>query len=135
MSSLTKSKLTLYLAAIFVAGTVSGGFLGYFLGSERRPMQRPSAEQIVEYVHDKLSDDVGVTAEQWNAIMPIVTNSVREIGDLDSRNREQIHELIERSDAAIMEKLTPEQKPRMRKWIEDRESHRHGGRGKSKAAK
>lgn len=126
MSLPTKPKLLIYLLAIFLAGGVSGGFIGYSLKTEQRggPHRPPDADQMIGFVHRKLVDQIGITPEQWSSdISPIITNSVRDIGELDARNRERIREMIEASDAAILEKLTPEQKPRMQQMIEERRSH------------
>ena len=132
MSSLTKPRLAAYLAGIFLAGGISGGFLGHGWRSERpRPRERPAPEEMAQLIHRKLSDEVGVTAEQWNSISPIITNLTRAIADLDNQNRERIRELITRSDTAVMEKLTPEQKPRMEKLISERHSHRRRSPEKS----
>lgn len=129
MTSLTKSKLVIYLAGIFVAGAVSGGFVGYNVKTERRgpPRRPPSPEQWIGMIRERFAEDVGVTDEQWDSkIGPIITNSVREIGELDARNRDRIGEMIDRADAQVMEHLSPEQKPRMQKMIEERQKHKHG---------
>lgn len=131
MTSLTKPKLILYLTAIFLAGGISGGFVGHSLREERgRGHHRPpSQDQMVEFIRGKLEQEVGITSQQWTEIGPIITNTTREIGELDARNRERIGELIQRSDAAIMEKLNDEQKVRMQRMIDERKSkhsRRHG---------
>jgi Spy/CpxP family protein refolding chaperone len=132
MNSPTKSKLLVYLLAIFLAGGMAGGFLGYHLREDRQPQFRggpPSPDMIIKFVHDKLVKEVGITEEQWTQIAPIVTNTTREIGEADDSNRQRIGELINQSDARIMELLDPEQKARMQKWIEDRQKHRGPGGG------
>lgn len=130
MTSLTQRKLSIYLTAIFIAGGVSGAFVGYNLRSDRqRPFTRPSPDQMIGFVQEKLTTEVGISPEQWVQIAPIITNSVREIHELDSRNRQRLGELIARSDAQVMEKLTAEQKPRMQRWIAERHGpsrHRKG---------
>lgn len=130
MTPLTKPKLLVYLVGIFIAGAVSGGFVGYNAKTERRgpPGRPPSPDQWIGMIREKFSEEVGVSEQQWQSnIGPIITNSVREIGELDARNRERIGEMINRSDAKVMELLTEEQKPRMQKMIEDRKKHHHGG--------
>ncbi len=128
MTALTKPKLVIYLAAIFFAGGISGAFIGYHLRTDRRPPFRgpPSSEEMVRFVREKLYTEVGINDDQWTMIAPIITNSVHEIGELDTRNRQRVSELIDRCDARIMEKLTPEQQPRMQKMIEERQKHHHG---------
>jgi hypothetical protein len=129
MTSLTKTKLLVYLVGIFVAGAVSGGFVGYNVRLEHPgpPKRPPGPEHWIAMIRERFAEDVGVTDEQWDSkIGPIITNSVREIGELDARNRERIGEMITRSDAQVMDLLTPEQKPRMQKMIEDRQKHWHG---------
>jgi hypothetical protein len=125
MNGWAKPKLISYLVGIFLAGGISGAFLVY---ATRRPVFHgpPSSEEMIRYVRGKLEKEVGLTEQQWVEVGPIVSNATTEIGQLDHANRERIRELINQSDAAILEKLTAEQKPRMQKWIEERRKHRLG---------
>jgi hypothetical protein len=131
MTGLTKPKLIAYLVAIFLAGGIAGGFIGYTSCPHRR-FGPPSEEEMIRYVKQKLADEVGVTESQWTELAPIITTTVREIGQLDAQNRERIGELITRSDAAIMEKLTPEQRPRMERMMEERRKHHERRTGTEK---
>jgi Spy/CpxP family protein refolding chaperone len=109
-----KWKISLYLAAIFVAGVVTGMFISYQL--VRRMM--PTQERMVGHWCGELQSKLNLTPEQMQKIRPIVNDAVTDFrNDL---SREMLLSLSNCNARVVLE-LTPEQKAKFEQIQKEQE--------------
>jgi Spy/CpxP family protein refolding chaperone len=109
-----KWKISLYLAAIFVAGVVTGMFISYQL--VRRMM--PTQERMVGRWCGELQSKLNLTPEQMQKIRPIVNDVVT-----DFRNDLSRGMLLSLSNcnARVVLELMPEQKAKFEQIQKEQE--------------
>ncbi len=117
---MTRRAMIVYLAAIFLAGGVAGGLIGYQL-NRRRGFRPPKPQEMAEHIRQRLISRLELTPGQIAAIDPILKNTSREFQDLNMQTRQRMDEVIARSNTAIAEKLSPEQKAKFE--VMEREHH------------
>ena len=78
MNSLSKLKISLYLAAIFLAGAVSGGFVTSKM-MRRALADPPNQEQMASHWCAELESRLALTPDQLKKIRPIVNDALAEI--------------------------------------------------------
>jgi Spy/CpxP family protein refolding chaperone len=100
-----KLKISLYLAAIFVAGIVAGMFISYQMA--RRMM--PSREKMANHWCGELESKLNLTPEQLQKIRPIVDDALTDFKK--NLSREMLLSLSNCNSRVALE-LTPEQKNR-----------------------
>jgi Spy/CpxP family protein refolding chaperone len=115
-------KVVLYLAAIFIAGGITGSFvtlqtLKHMIHKHRNP------ENLCAMVMKRLESELKLTPEQVQKIKPIVDQSVRELEAIRSKTISQSSQVISRSEEQIAQELTPEQQKRFQKIQQERHKH------------
>jgi Spy/CpxP family protein refolding chaperone len=109
-----KWKISLYLAAIFVAGVVTGMFISYQLVRHMMPTQ----ERMVGHWCGELQSKLNLTPEQMQKIRPIVNDAVTDFrNDL---SREMLLSLANCNARVVLE-LTPEQKAKFEQIQKEQE--------------
>jgi uncharacterized membrane protein YqiK len=132
MKFLTKSKIILYLAAIFLAGGVTGAVIGWRETTEKNK-ERTTSKGICDVFRTRLRSELGLTADQLNQLEPLLQKRVKAMEEIRARTVQQIEELLRASDAEIAEalNLTDDQRAKLRLMEQDRREHsskrRHGG--------
>jgi Spy/CpxP family protein refolding chaperone len=113
----TKTKLVCGLVAIFAAGIVVGGSVG-FTAARKSQVPTPTIEQKREHGSrrdfadkwcSKLSDDLNLTAEQVEKIKPITEETSAELKAVHVENGERVRAIFKASHERIKSILTPEQ--------------------------
>ena len=69
MNHLTKNKIILYLAAIFLVGGVTGGVLGW-TGANRNRMEPPSPKGMCDHFRHQLKSELDLTPAQLQQLDP-----------------------------------------------------------------
>ncbi|MBI4326793.1 MAG: hypothetical protein HY674_16255 [Chloroflexi bacterium] len=111
MNLLTKGKIILYLAAIFVAGGISGGVIAW--KEAKQEMSRPpSPKKMCAFFRERLQAELKLTADQVQRLEPLLEKRVQEMEAVHSRTIGQIDELFRASNEEIARTLglTPEQR-------------------------
>lgn len=133
MSLVTRKAAVLYLAAVFVAGAVAGGFAGYNYGRRpQRPSGPPKREDFVKGKCDRLARELDLTAAELAKIEPIVRETFERIGKLQKESTQRFMEAREESDRRIAEQLDPAKRTRFEEIQRERHkrwSHQPGGGG------
>jgi Spy/CpxP family protein refolding chaperone len=111
MTSITKSKLSLYLGVIFIAGVVSGSVIT--LRKAQTKAQPPSMENVCHKMQDSLKAKLGLTDEQFAKVRPILEQTAQEIQSIHGRTMQEIDAAIRRSHDELAKHLTPEQKQKL----------------------
>jgi len=119
----------LVLAAIFIAGALSGGALTMVLSPHFT--NRPDEGQMRERWKIHLTRELSLTADQQAKLDPILSAAEASLQKAHRDEFESVKDIFKDTDAKIAEILTPEQKTKLQKMIEDREKmfsgHHWGG--------
>src|SRR5262245_10650862 len=111
MKFLTRSKLGLYVAIIFMAGVVSGSVIT--LRKVQAKAQPGSMENVCHKMQDSLKAKLGLTDAEFAKIRPILDQTAQEIQKIHSRTMQDFDAAIRRSHDELAKHLTPEQKQKL----------------------
>ena len=126
----TKTKLVCGLVAIFAAGIVVGGSVG-FTAARKSQVPTPTTEQKREHGSkrdfadkwcSKLSGDLNLTPEQVEKIKPITEETSAELKAVHAENGERVRAIFKASHEKIKSILTPEQLTIFEQKNRDREN-------------
>lgn len=109
-----KLKLSLYLAAIFIAGVVTGMFISYQVA--RRLM--PSRERMASRWCGELQSRLDLTPEQMTKIRPIIDGALTDFKD--DLTRDMLGSLSN-SYVCVAQLLNPEQKSKLEQFQKEQE--------------
>jgi len=107
-------KLVLLLAGIFIAGGVTGAFVGQKV-LRGKFLQRPMPEQWAPWHLKRLAERLDLKPEQQDALRPIIKRNVDELNRLRSTSMAETKLILERMEREVAEKLTPEQRAKFEK--------------------
>ena len=124
MNPMTRGKMIVYLAAIFGKRLLVSGLIGYQL-NWRRGFRPPKPQEMAEHIRQRLVSRLELTPAQIEAIDPILKKTSRDFQDLSMQTRKKMDEVIACGNAAIMEKLSPEQKVRFEAMEREHHSPMH----------
>ena len=129
MKYLTKGKIVLYLAAIFVAGGVTGAVISWRETREKK-WEPPTTERMCGIFRKRLQEELGLNAEQVQQLEPLLQKRVRAMEEVHTRTVQQIDELLRTSDAEIADalKLTADQRAKLQEMGKNRREHFGKGR-------
>ena len=129
MNYLTKGKIVLYLAAIFVAGGVTGAVISWRERGENKWI-RPTPKGICDSFRDRLRSELGLTPQQLERLEPLLQKRVAIMEEIRSRTVKELEELIRTSDAEIADalNLTSDQRAKLQQM--ERERTEHFGKGR-----
>ena len=124
MKYLTKGKIVLYLAAIFVAGGVTGAVIGWREIKEKK-WEPPTTKGICDYFRKRLQVELGLNADQVQQLEPLLQKRVKAMEEIRTRTVQQIDELLRTSDAEIADalKLTADQRAKLQEMGKNRREH------------
>jgi Spy/CpxP family protein refolding chaperone len=122
-------KIVLTVSGIFIAGAVTGGFVGFRLAEYYAP--KPPRGIAIELVGGRLADQLQLTPEQKQQARPIIGHAVDELKSLSRDAFARSSELVTAMDKDLASILTPEQAnqlkemraredERRRQWLIDR---------------
>ena len=120
MSHLTKNKIVVYLAAIFLVGGVTGAVLGW-TGAKERWWHPPDGKTICDHVRHRLQSELNLRPDQVREINPILEKRAKEMDAIHSRTIKEIEELIRSTNVEIAKVLGPEQQQKLDQMERERE--------------
>lgn len=136
MNGLTRSRVTTYLAAVFIAGAAAGAAGGYQYGRKSvfkrgGPPPRDMATHIVE----RYTKELVLSPEQVEKVEPLVQEATQKVRALHKENFKQTDAIMKGCNARIVDLLDPAQKERFRlmeerrnQWMRDRGGDGQRGR-------
>ena len=126
MNQALKWKLIAGFILVFVAGGISGAFLGglyarhLFFGFHQ-------PEQIGARMKERLRAELNLTPEQVTKISPIIDNTARQLREIRQDTARRVHETIAEAHRQMAANLTDEQRQKLqqiearhRRWRHDR---------------
>lgn len=133
MSRLTRSKATVYLAAIFLAGSMAGFVAGHAF-ARRQPLRPPPAAEMTRHMVARLQEQLKLTPEQVENIRPLVERNTAELDALHRESWDRVSESFRKLNQQIAGYLTLEQKEKLsamesdrRRFVRERCSPREAG--------
>ena len=124
MKYLTKGKIILYLAAIFVAGGVTGAVISWRETREKE-WERPTQTKMCDWFRKRLQVELGLNANQVRQLEPLLQKRVKAMEEIRTLTVQQIDELLRTSDAEIADalKLTADQRAKLQQMGKNRREH------------
>ncbi len=108
MNQLTKRKVILYLAIIFVAGGISGAVIGW--GSAREARSRPpTMGHMCDHMRKRLQSHLNLSPDQLQKIEPILQKTAKQMEAIHRKTIDEIERLLQQSNAEIAKELNPDQ--------------------------
>jgi hypothetical protein len=128
MKYLTKGKIVVYLAAIFVAGGVTGGVISWRESGEKK-WKPPTAKGICDSFRNRLRSELGLTPQQLERLEPLLQKRVTSMEEIRTRTVKDLEELIRASDAEIADALNLSSDQRAKLQQMERNRNDHFGKG------
>jgi Spy/CpxP family protein refolding chaperone len=125
MNQALKWKLIAGFILVFVAGGISGAFLGglyarhLFFGFH-------NPEQIGARMKERLRAELNLTPEQAAKISPIIDNTAIRLREIRRETARRVHETIAESHRQMAANLTDEQRQKLQQIEERHRRLRHG---------
>lgn len=121
MNGISKPKAVLYLAAIFVAGLLTGAVGGYSTGKRSFYRPPPPEKKMAAHILEKLRRELDLTDEQTRQAEPLVIQCSERLRAIHEGATEEVLEVLNQTDRKLEEFLTPEQKQRLAQMQKQRE--------------
>ena len=109
MNSLGKSKLALYVLAIFLAGSGSGALIAWKVCRRMPVVSRPPAE-IGKRLRARFQSQLALTPEQARKIDPMIDQAMRRVEDIRKETASHVFANVSNLHEQVLVVLTPEQK-------------------------
>jgi hypothetical protein len=110
MSTITRGKVVGYMAALFVAGAVSGALLTRHSARPHNPGPGPNWN-VTNFLWSQYTGRLKLTPDQQKTIEPYLCNAAAQLDAIRTEGFRKSFRLGEDLDARIESVLTPEQKP------------------------
>jgi Spy/CpxP family protein refolding chaperone len=110
-----KLKITLYLAAIFATGVITGMFISYQVARH----MMPSREKMVNRWCDDLQSKLDLTPDEMQKIRPIIE---KDMTDFKEELFQQMLANLSNCNAQIALELTPAQKTKLEQLQKEQEA-------------
>lgn len=107
-------KLVLLLAGIFLAGGVTGAFVGQKV-LQAKMSRRPMPEHWAPRHLKRLAEQLELKPEQQEELRPIIKRNMDELNHLRTTAMTATKVILERMEREVSEKLTPEQRAKFEK--------------------
>jgi Spy/CpxP family protein refolding chaperone len=125
MNGLSKTNLILYLAAIFVAGGVTGATVALKASKQMMAEAPPPGRLDARYLKERFQSKLKLTPEQSTVIEPILEKMSEDLKSIRQDTTKRISATMKASYDQIGKSLTPEQR---QKLDEMRKDHREDRR-------
>jgi Spy/CpxP family protein refolding chaperone len=125
MNGLSKTKLISYLAAIFVAGGITGATVA--VTATKKLMAEPPRTEHMEahYLKERFQSKLGLTPEQEKVIEPILEKMSKDLKSIRGETTKRVSAIMKNSCDQIGKELTPEQRQRLEEMKKDRPENAH----------
>ena len=122
MNNISKTKIVLYLLAIFAAGALAGGFGGYSM-ARQDPTARVRPDELADRIKKRMQTKLNLTAEQRKEIEPSVQKVCAQLRMIGHNSALETSKAFDRFNQQISAFLTAEQEEELDKFqLERKES-------------
>ena len=119
MINLSKGKVILYLAAIFILGAVAGTMGGYTT-ARQQAISPPRHRELARHFRSRLAK-LELTQEQMAQVEPIIAQTCAEIERAHRESLKRVGEVIRKSNQEIALFLKPDQKEKLEQMERERQ--------------
>jgi len=124
MNRLSKTKLICYLAAIFVAGGVTGATVA--MKATKQMAQAPPPGRIeARYLKERFQSKLNLTAEQAKVLEPILEKVSDDLKAIRSDSTKRIGGIMKNAYEQISKELTADQRVKLEQMKKDRPENNH----------
>jgi hypothetical protein len=142
MNAMGKLKVVLYLAAIFVAGSVSGWVVATKM-VKQRSFSPPRSDEIAASLRTCMYDRLALTEAQKEKVNGIIERTSKEMQSIHKERTDRIRLSLSNRTAQLMMVLTPQQQAQFEEIEKDRQywlqkeatRAKHGGRDGRKGSR
>lgn len=106
-------KIIIAVGGIFVAGAVTGGFVGVRIAERIAREQRAQQRMGPTEIGGRLAEQLKLTPEQREKLVPIIGHTTEELRRVRRESFGQMSQLVEKMDAELTKILTEEQRVRL----------------------
>ncbi len=114
MNNITRSKLVVYLTALFVAGAAAGAF------AARPHTPKPKQQDATESIRRRLRHKLNLTPEQEQKLEPYIISAGAKMKAIHDRDLKDVNQASDELDAQVVTVLTPDQAEKLAKMQKDR---------------
>src|SRR5262245_2418969 len=132
---MTKTRIALYLALIFVAGGIAGAGIRSAWQPSRMPPQRPR-EDFANHIFNQIRERLALTPEQIEKVEPVFRKGFEDVRAIQDRSLKEVQAAVKRNHEEIGKLVTPEQRQKLEemdreheKAFRERRGRRHGPGG------
>ncbi|HVM46805.1 MAG TPA: hypothetical protein VMU04_02210 [Candidatus Acidoferrum sp.] len=122
MTTLSKRKLSVYLAALFLAGAGSGALVAWQI-ARRTPMAPLPTAEIGAHIREHLKSRLSLSPEQVQKIDPFIDQGMARIEVIRRDTAGAIFANVSNFDQQVMQVLSPEQKARFEEYERERRAY------------
>jgi Spy/CpxP family protein refolding chaperone len=119
-------KLIAGFILVFIAGGISGAFLGG-LYAQHHFLEFHRPELIGARMKERLRTDLNLTPEQVAKISPIIDKTALQLGEIRRETARHVHETIAEAHRQLAVNLTDEQRQKLQQIEERHRRWRHRG--------
>lgn len=135
---MTKTKIALFVALIFLAGGVAGaGIRSAWKPAQSPPPPVRSREDFANHIFNRMKERLQLTPEQISRIEPVFRKGIEDVRAIQDRSVKEVETAVKRNHEELAALLTPEQRQKLEEWDREREkwrkNRRHGGGPPDKA--
>jgi len=124
MNGLSKTKLFMYLAAIFIAGGVTGATVA--VKASKQMAEAPRFGHLeAHYLKEHFQSKLSLTPEQAQVIEPILDKMSEDLKSVRAETTKRITAIVKTSYDQIGKELTPEQRVKLEEMKKDRQENNH----------
>ena len=131
---MTKTKIAICLALIFIAGAVTGGAIvrssPQTFAPERRPHTRRSPEEFANHLWNEMKGRLNLDEEQAKKVEPVFRSGFEAVRGIQDKSLQEVEAVIRKNHEEISALLNDTQKAELEKMDQERQDffkhRRHG---------
>ena len=128
---MTKVRIALYVALIFIAGGVAGaGLRSVWKPSQVQRSPMPNRDAFAKHIFDRMQERLQLTPEQIVTIEPVFRKGWEEVRVIQDRSVKEVRAALQRNHEELAKLLTPEQRQKLEEWDQEREKAFRERRGR-----
>ena len=132
---MTRTKIALYIALIFLAGGVAGaGVRSVWKTNPAPPSPVRNREDFANHLFTRMKDRLQLTPEQIIRIEPVFRKGIDEVRSIQDRSVKEVEVTVKRNHEELASLLNPDQRQKLEDWDKERDkawrerrNRRHSG--------
>ena len=122
---MTKTKVAIYLALIFIAGAIAGGAVvlsaPQTFSPERRPRPHFSPEEFANHLWSRMKDRLQLDDEQAKKVEPVFRAGFEAVRAIQDLSHQEVEATVRKNHEEISAFLSDTQKAELQKMNEERQ--------------